>query len=192
MPRPVSDGTPREIGQIDNGLRDVIRGLVKGEQPWPFFLTGKPGRGKSAAALCLADHVADAVYFRFTMFLRACEAARRDGSGAITVWRPTSTASDEKNWRQQTLMLNEREYWLHLKNAPLVIIDDLATRGGYTEPQYDHLYDLVEERKFKPLMIVSNLPLPQLSDVFDDRIVSRLGRGTIFTLGGPDRRIKRS
>ncbi len=184
-PMQMDDDTPREIGQIDAELRGIIRGLVIGSLPWPLFLTGAPGRGKSAAALCLCDLVRDSFYFRFTKFLKCLEWARQKEVSLLR-WRETGPDMPSK---LTNVSFNEANLYTTLKNAPLVCIDDLATRGGYTEPQYDLFYDLVEDRKLKPLIIVSNLSLQQLGEVFDDRILSRLARGTIFTLAGRDRRL---
>lgn len=192
---PVDDDTPREIGLIDQELRSVIRQLVVGEAAWPLFLTGKPGRGKTAAGLCMADYVHGSAYYRFTRLLKAFEWARthddRGNRGGVVVkrWRPQSTAADERRMKLTEEVLNERQFWTYLTSAPLVVVDDLATRGGYTEPQYDQFYDLLEERKLKPTVIISNLALADLLKVFDERIVSRLARGTIFTLTGRDQRL---
>src|SRR5436309_2297801 len=46
----------REMSAIAPGLRDAIRELVSGEAPWPLFLHGDVGAGKSCAALCVLDH----------------------------------------------------------------------------------------------------------------------------------------
>lgn len=185
----MDDNTPREIGRIDERLRLVIRGLAAGELPWPFFLTGDAGRGKSAAALCLADHVAGSAYYRFTRFLKAFDWSRTEGGVLVKKWRPASTLENEPRMNRDEVGMSEREFWAYLSASPLVVIDDLGTRGGYTEPQYDQFYDLVEDRKFKPLVVVSNHPLAKLSEVFDDRIVSRLAQGTQFTISGRDRRL---
>jgi hypothetical protein len=194
-PLPVDDDTPREIGRVDPGLRAVIRQLVTGEAAWPLFLTGQPGRGKSAAALLMADYVQGSAYYRFTRLLKAFEWARthddRGNRGGVVVkrYRPLSTAADESRLKLAEEVLNERQFWTYLTAAPLVVVDDLATRGGYTEPQYDQFYDLLEERKRKPTVVVSNLSLADLLKIFDERIVSRLARGTMFTLTGRDQRL---
>lgn len=99
--------------------------------------------------------------------------------------------SGGEKFKLENVNYTEPNFWKAIREFPLVVIDDLATRGGYTEPQYDHLYDLIEERSLKPLVLVSNLSLKELGTVFDDRIVSRIARGTVFTLQGSDRRVSR-
>jgi hypothetical protein len=161
-------------------------------------LTGLAGRGKSAAALWLADHVLGSIYYPFAELLRHIEWARRDGGIAVWRWKVVvrsrkspdgdgeveqSVAEQEKTW------LNDRGFWNWLRVAPLLVVDDLGTRGGYTDPQYDNLLAVLESRKFRPLVVVSNVGLGGLRSIFDDRVFSRLGRGTLFELRGHDRRL---
>ncbi len=47
----------REFGRIDPTLRTVLKDLVTAQRPWPLFLHGSIGSGKSAAGLALLDHV---------------------------------------------------------------------------------------------------------------------------------------
>lgn len=189
-PRRYPDDTPRELAEIDERLRAAIRGLVNGELEWPFFVTGLVGRGKSAAALCLVDYVADSIYFRFTRLLKHFEWAR-NGNAMIPRFLPASTSADEKRIVIKEEPMDDRKFWNYLMRSPLVVVDDIATRTGYSDPQYDQFYDLVEGRKLKPTVFVSNLALPELAKVFDERIASRIAAGTIFTLSGRDRRILR-
>lgn len=192
-PRPVRDDTPREVSQIDPKLRDVFRGLIKGELPWPLLLTGKPGRGKTAAVLCLADYVQGAAYFRFPRLLKSFLWSSQPSGVAIMRQKFDEHARPERqlDWRSE--VYNEFEFFNLLTRVPLLVIDDVATRGSYTDSQFDNFYEVLDDRKRKPTVIASNLSLDELGDVFDDRIKSRIARGTVFTLGGPDRRIaKRS
>lgn len=195
-PARIDDETPRDVAKIDPKLRDLFRGLIRGELPWPLYLTGEPGTGKSAAVLCLADFVIDSVYLRFTRFLRGFQWAGNNDGLPLDEWVLRANVGDESDrnkpekWHRVRRWLKESQYWQKLKAAPLVIVDDVATRGGYTEPQYDNFLDLVEDRKMKPFVIVSNVKLAEFGKVFDDRIVSRLARGTRFTLTGNDRRLE--
>ena len=188
-PLPVPDETNREWALVDENLRRVLHDLVIGQLPWPFFLTGGPGRGKSAAVLCLADHVQGAVYFRFTRLLKAFEWSRLDRGVILRRWQRRSTDACDDRLVLRHQFFNETDFFNFLIGAPLLVIDDIGTRGGYTEPQYDQFYDIVEERKHRPLILVSNLTLKVLGDVFDERILSRLAVGTRFTLAGHDRRL---
>lgn len=183
------DDTPREISLIDPKLRDAIRGLVKGELPWPLFLTGKPGRGKTAAVLALADHVNRALYVRFPRLLKWFYWSSQPGGVVVErqLFQEHAAPDRQLTWKSDTY--NEREFFKLLQDVPLLVIDDVATRSSYTDPQFDNFYEVLEDRKRKPTVIASNLSLDELGDVFDDRIKSRIARGTIFTLQGADRRL---
>jgi hypothetical protein len=57
-------GIERSIASIDPALRQSLRRLALGELPWPCFLHGPVGTGKTLAALCLLDHlVEDGLYW---------------------------------------------------------------------------------------------------------------------------------
>jgi hypothetical protein len=43
-------------------------------------------------------------------------------------------------------------------------------------------------RKGRPVVIVSNHDLRKLSEIYDERIVSRLSAGTVLEIRGQDRR----
>src|SRR5437868_6300640 len=45
----------RSADLIDKDLRATINRLINGNEPWPLFLHGPAGTGKTAAALCLMD-----------------------------------------------------------------------------------------------------------------------------------------
>lgn len=53
----------RDEGQVGPKLRDAMRDLVHGDAPWPLFLYGDVGVGKTCAALCLCDRATSADYW---------------------------------------------------------------------------------------------------------------------------------
>jgi len=183
-PAPVADDTPREIALIDPDLRAKLRQLVCEEVPWPLFLHGQAGRGKTAAVLCLADRVPGAFYFRFPRLLKSFLWATKEG-GIEVSW----SIAEAGEVKRQKVKCNEHSFFRYLAGTPLLVVDDVATRSGYTDAQYDNFYEVLEERKFKPTVVVSNLDLNGIATVFDDRVASRLARGTAFQLGGDDRRL---
>ena len=60
--RRIFPNTHRSIDRIDAGLRSTLRDLASGAKPWPLFLWGTAGGGKTLASLCLADITKMAVY----------------------------------------------------------------------------------------------------------------------------------
>jgi len=164
----------RSVAQIEPALREAFRSLVSGKTPWPLFLHGPAGTGKSCAALCLLDH-ATGEYWTTTGF---CEhlndatfgrlVARGEG-GSVTIW-PV-------------------QFWAKVQRAPLVVLDELGTRDVVSNAHYDAVKRIIDEREGLPLVVISNLDLESIARLYDDRIASRLGAGTIVQLRGRDRRI---
>ena len=165
----------RSIAGIDAKLRAVIRKCVAGESKWPLVICGSPGTGKSCAALCLADHCRGSEYFALPFLCRLLIRAQQAGldwcnEGRGGVWR-------------------EHDIWRMIDEAPLVVLDEIGCRDRVSDAHYEVIKEVIDGRAFKPFVAVSNLSLAELGQVYDGRIVSRLGAGTIQEMTGPDRRL---
>ena len=68
-----------------------------------------------------------------------------------------------------------------------LFLDDLGVRPP-TPPMLQAIFDVLEMRKGRPVVIVSNHDLRKLSEIYDERIVSRLSAGTVLEIRGQDRR----
>lgn len=153
-----------------------MRSLVNGELPWPLVLMGKPGTGKTCAALCLLDYTTGGgEYYTVSGFCNTMIQSQQgrlewshEGRGG-TVW-------PEKLWRQ-------------ISNVPLAILDELGCRERPTDAHYECVKGFIEERLGKPLIVISNHPLEQIATIYDDRIASRLAAGTVVEMDGKDRRL---
>jgi DNA replication protein DnaC len=53
----------RSMREVNPDLRACFGLLCRGKGKWPLFLHGEPGRGKTCAALALADYL-NAAYYR--------------------------------------------------------------------------------------------------------------------------------
>lgn len=149
---------------MDPGLLDVLGDLAEGRAPWPLFLWGRPGRGKSCAALAFADFIDTAGYW-------TCEgladfAMRRDG--------------------------NEMEAeFARVGGKHLAILDELGTRLNAGELAYKTVKRFADVRETEARRVgiyISNVAPQELASIYDDRLASRLLGGTIHELGGTDRR----
>lgn len=166
----------RSIAKISNSLRTTIRGLVGGELNWPLFMHGTAGVGKTCAALCVLDYaggdywttakltnaVIDVMHNRLTW--------RQDGR--------TGTYSLESFWRRQSKL-------------PLVVLDEIGGRDRVTDHNYECVQRMLDERSCMPLICISNHDLTRITDLYDDRIASRLAAGTVIGVSGEDRRVSK-
>lgn len=152
-------------------VQDSIRNVVSGKAWWPLVMIGTTGSGKTRAALCLADVAGASAYAEFSTL---CDWARMAQAGTLqySTGHPKSSV----------------ELWREWENANLGILDELGIRARASDFQYETLKRAIDAREEKPAIYISNLSLEELAQVYDDRIVSRLGCGTVLMMTG-DRRI---
>jgi hypothetical protein len=169
-------GVPRIPGAIDPALRSTIRALVDGELPWPLFLFGPPGTGKTCAALCLLDH-ADGEYFTINGL---CERLIQAQAGRINSY---ACGEGRTTWPEHL--------WQVVEKITALVTDELGCRERVSAFHYETLKKAIDLRYGKPTVFISNLDLPGLQRIYDDRVTSRLAAGTVVLLDGPDRRLQR-
>ncbi len=166
----------RHWSQVDPALKSVMAKLVTGEMPWPLFLIGGVGVGKTYAALCLCDSTGHrCLYFTVPGLHEDINEARQgrlwtgDGEHRVTLGR----------------------LWSEWRGAQLTVLDEFGTRGSISEPMYETCKRAIDSREGKPAIYISNLGLEELGQVYDDRVASRLAAGTVFKLESRDRRLKK-
>lgn len=168
---------PRAAHLVDPALRAAIRELVSGSRPWPLFVHGPAGAGKTSAALALCDHVPGlAVYWTASGW---ADALIQAGKGNLSE-RP---AEGGCSYNVTPDRLRDR-----VSRAALVVLDELATRDRVSDWHYEAVKDLIDRRMGKPLMVCSNLSLESVDGIYDDRIADRLAGGTVVALTGASRR----
>ncbi len=153
-----------------------MRECVRGAAPWPLLVHGEPGRGKTCAALALLDHAGGL----FASASGLCEWVNAATFGRLS-W---STIQLDNSGNPDVTRL-----WTVLARTPLFVLDDLGARKTVTDGQYDCVKRLLDEREGSPLVVLSNLSIAALAGVYDDRVASRLGGGTVLELVGDDRRL---
>ncbi len=166
----------RSVGMIHADLRRQIRLAVTGEAPWPLFVHGPAGTGKSCAALCLLDYAAFGGEYFSTPGL--CETVTRSQQGRLE-WSHEGRGGTL--WPEQ--------FWKRMASAALVVMDELGCREKVTDHHYECVKRLIDDRHGKPLVVLSNLDLETLTVLYDDRVASRLAAGTVVMLEGDDRRL---
>ena len=132
-----------------------------------MFIHGSTGTGKSRATLCLVDRVEHAKFY-----------------GMLELVNLVNDFKKERLW-------NQKEFWDTFARYSLVVIDDVGLREVSDDFQMETLYQALEAREGKPLVCTSNLSEKRILTSYNDRIHSRLCRGTIFEMGGTDRRLER-
>ena len=140
-------------------VRQMLR-AVQREAAWPLYIYGNPGSGKT----CIAALIYEA-FTRRPMWSRADDflleyVDRGDGRKALQA---------------------------KVDGTPCLFLDDLGVRPP-TPPMLQAIFDVLEMRKGRPVVIVSNHDLRKLSEIYDERIVSRLSAGTVLEIRGQDRR----
>ncbi len=160
----------RTVDKVAIDLRDVIRDLIQGRKPWPLFLHGEAGSGKTCAALALLDWAGG-------WYLELPELCRRliDAQQDRLTW---STGA------QRT----ERDLWAAWGQVSLAVLDEIGTRERISDHHYEVLKRAIDLREGCPAIFISNLSLDAVYDQYDDRIASRLASGTSFAAKG-DRRL---
>lgn len=163
----------RELGRIAPRLRLAIRSAVRGESPWPLVLSGRAGVGKTCAALCLLDHAGGLYFTAGGLADAAIQASkgtlRTPGGGSV----------------------GPAALWAEIGSTALVVLDELGARERVSDWHYEQVKRLLDDREGKPLIVVTNLKLAEVTQLYDDRVASRLSAGTVVGVDGPDQRATR-
>jgi hypothetical protein len=184
----------RSLAGVDSSLRAVFRRLVAGEAPWPLYLFGRAGTGKTSAALVLLDHCGrpprendipcrdlhDWLYGYAEVRALAGLRIRADEG---KFWTAGDSGGFTVNWR-----------WLlsAWQSFPLAVLDEIGIGATTSDFKLDVLLEVLNARcddPVRPLVVTGNLAPKELESVYDDRIASRVLAGTVFQLDGNDRRI---
>jgi DNA replication protein DnaC len=154
----------RHLTAVDPVLRKLLGDLVMGRAPWPLFLFGPAGGGKTCAALALCDVVETAGYWTV------------DGLCDLTM-RPPADAIQSA--------------WDRISTKHLAVLDEIGCRERVGDLHYDVVKRFADARyqhAGRAMICISNVAHDRLSRLYDDRIASRLLAGTVFELKAPDRR----
>jgi hypothetical protein len=167
---------PRRLCDVDPQLAETFAALCAGQRPWPMFLYGDVGTGKTLAALSFLDVAHGS---RYATLESAC-----DDNMAGRAW-----------WREE----RDDERTMPFSNVPEIpegfhtpiVLDELGERSKVGDLAYTTLKGILDWREFhhsRVAIYISNLAPSALAELFDSRIVSRLTCGTVYKLAGKDRR----
>ena len=151
---------PRQWKQIDQGLRALLWKLACGNAAWPCYLHGPTGRGKSCAALALADITAGAYYT--TAKKIADKMLERDNCFPGLMGDMNLVIVDE-------IGRPGVQAWLKI--------------------EAEALKQVADTREHKPTIWIGNLPPGRLAGHYSDpALASRIVCGSSFGVAGVDRR----
>lgn len=154
----------RHLSKVDGPLLRVLADLADGRAPWPLLMWGPPGRGKTSAALALADITETASF-------HSCELL-----AAFTMNRAGNEVDAEFD---------------RIRGKHLAILDELGTRQTVGDLAYSVVKRFADVRELegnRVAIYISNVAPHELTAIYDDRLASRLLCGTIHKLTGADRR----
>lgn len=163
----------RAIEEVDPQVRATIRSMIEGLEPWPLAIIGDAGSGKTCAALCVCDRAGGSA---FTSASDLCRMVRDGAEGRLT-----SAAG---------YVYHDSDVWNGWRQANIAVLDELGIREKASDFQYETVKKALDERieNELPLIVISNMGIPELARCYDDRIASRIGSGTVLVMMG-DRRI---
>jgi DNA replication protein DnaC len=155
-------------------LRKAINRVVTAREPWPLFVYGPAGTGKTLAALCLCDAVGGGCIYTTAAELAASAIAASKGE----LFDPYTGQR-----------ITTERFWCEWREAKLVVLDELGTQRKGSDWHYDCVKRGIDGREGKPLFIISNVGPEAIEAAYDDRIASRCCAGNVFEVVGPDRRL---
>ena len=157
----------RRLELVDSGLLDVFRALVSGRAPWPLYLFGLTGAGKTMAALCLCDVAQTAAYWAVE---ELCDFVMRENPAEV-----------QGEFQQ-------------IAEKGLAVLDELGQRATVGDLRYSAVKKFADARELhagRVAVYISNLAPKAFAGLYDDRICSRVLGGTRYELKGRDRRAVR-
>ena len=173
----VEKDKPRSMKGADGVAAGVLKqmwAVASGQQPWPLYFFGPPGRGKTMAALCLLDRCYLPYLYYTTKSLRDLIIIAQQGHCPI-------------EWPYG---IKEYEVWRSIRQANIVVLDELGVEEKVSDHHYKAVVGVLDAREFKPLVIISNVTPDELKRVYDDRVWSRACCGSLVDFSGyPDRRL---
>lgn len=178
---------------MDAGLRSVLTALADGRLPWPLYLHGDVGTGKTAAGLALLDQFGPVLpteldatppaldWLAGYVVAGGLSSTRIAADRGRLSWRTPGSGSDELGWG----MLSRK-----VQESPLVVLDDLGI-GPVRDFALETLLELFDPRlasPVRPTVTISNVAPSAIAGLTDARTADRLLAGTVFGLTGASRR----
>jgi chromosomal replication initiation ATPase DnaA len=168
----------RDKDRVPRPIRDAFTACRLGKSPWPLFLAGPVGSGKTRFVLLVCDWYGG----RYITMTDLCEEYRKAKMGELR---------EEARWTDT--FISESRYRELIGAERVLIIDDIGQRLLSEHSRETLMMALTEREGPHPMILTSNLTLAELASPdganYDDRLVSRIGAGTVVNFDGPDLRV---
>ncbi len=166
---------------IPSRLWQTIERLAAGVNPWPLFLFGDVGAGKTFAGRWLSE---------------AVDWLPQDESGPKWTWHIGTSPGVyfTVEGLVDEIVRSKQLPWRLVECAELAVLDELGTRQTVSDLHYQAVLrftSLRDERPGRAAVYISNAEPDAFGRLYDERIASRVLSGTVFKLAGNDRRFRR-
>lgn len=182
----------RSIAQIDESLRAKLRSLIGGHLPWPLYMWGESGLGKTSAALCILDHCGkdsnrgtcspEIVEWMAGFIDIRTIAGVRINCDKGKIWWASDERTETTSW--STLMKV-------IERQPVTVLDEIGVGREAADFKLDTLIEVLDRRAnrpVKPFIVTGNVPPSQIAEIYDDRVADRILCGTVAKMEGTTRR----
>ena len=183
----------RSLAEVPADLRAKIRALVSGKLPWPLYLFGDAGTGKTCASLVMLDHCGS------DAFAKSCSDPIRPWlAGFIDVRSIAGVKinTDKGKYRWGDEDREEAARWDRLMKVvfrrPLVVFEEIGVGREAADFRLDVLLEVLEQRAndpVRPFVVTTNIKPSELATIYDDRVADRILCGTIHRMEGQSRRM---
>jgi hypothetical protein len=184
----------RELAEVPDDARGILRDLVAGKRSWPLYLHGKAGTGKTSAALVMLDHTRTVGTATVSADIADWWAGFVDVRNIVRIklglernpgqWSRSDGTSGPVSWES---LLSR------FAAAPLIVMDEIGSgQSGPSDFPMNTLLEVLDRRAnnpVKPFVVTSNLNPNELAKVYDDRVADRVLCGTVFQFSGNSRRL---
>jgi DNA replication protein DnaC len=181
-PWPASAG-PSDWEKVAAPFRESLQAAIT-ERRWPIYIFGDVGIGKTCAAACVYHNWRQsALWFECGRILADIIECRMSPDHLITrVYRSPGADEDGRTWQE-----GEGAIMRKIADTSLVVFNDVGLRKP-SEAAFEIFLTMLDLRLGKPTIYTSNLEPERLDQLFDDRVASRLLRGSVIHVVGDDRR----
>lgn len=185
----------RELNEIEPALRDKIRDLLTGKIPWPLYIHGPAGTGKTSAALCVLDYCGRPSPVESPHY-KSHQTQRQQEEAELSIYGDWNYGFLEIRNLCGIKINTEEHLWIAMlrcwQSLPLVVIDEIGIQGGQSDFRLDATIELLNMRAddpVRPLIVTGNVLPSALPDIYDERVADRILCGTQHYLNGRSRRM---